>query len=272
MQLEDGIFKIAGAEPHTTIQAAINAAVADTRGASVLIPSSYKNNDTYTNSSGVAILDLRPASTNSGMRLQSATIATVSATSVVVRGVLSGIAATAAAAAPVTAAAGGTFVTVLDAPGTSALEGVPFTVKASGYWTMIAGTYTASVQPILYGNTTLGFTAGSANSLFSATALSVTMASAANVSGPWYADIYLNGDSTSGLVGGRASAIMAHATGASLGLPVLTASAAGPGAANALTSVNLAGATPLEFAVGVTLGGNAPATAVITLQKFFIET
>lgn len=276
MNLEDAILKVAGSEPNITIQSAINAAVADPRGGAVLIPSWYKSNDTYTNASSVAVIDLRPASTNTGWTIPAGTtnlVGTVSAAAVVssnVRAVNAGV------ASAVTAATGGVFANTagtqisLLLPGSSAFEQVPFVVKASGFITAPIGTYTVTVQPLLYASTTVSpvFTAAAANAIFSAAAVSCTITSASAISVPYELEAHLVGDTTSGKVSGWNQGIIP--TGGNTLADAVTSPTI---IANAPTAaVFNTAAAPLAFAFGVTIGGGAPSGPTINLGSFFIQT
>jgi hypothetical protein len=178
-------------------------------------------------------------------------------------------------AATITSATGGVFsvaATGVQAtaalPGGSAFEQLPFIVKVSGLVVLAAGTYTATVQPLLYASTTAGFTAAAASAIYSAAAASITVTSATALSGSWELECHLNGDSTSGkLVGWQVGS--GFVTGTTLAASLI-AVAASP-SSNAPTSINFAATTPpLSFAAGVTLGQNAPATSTVSLGSLFI--
>lgn len=235
-------------EPYNTIQAAITAASV-APGSAVLIPTWYTGTDTYTNPSNVLILDMR----GTGTIYSGAVVASK------INSVIQAVAAS--AAAPITAAAGGTFVTTLNLPGVSAVEQVPFTVKATGYVSCGAGTYTATIQPLLYASTTAGFTAAAANAVYSVAAVNVTNSAAAAKVVPWEAQATIWGDTTSGLTLGTIYGGMNN------GAQQITAVAA---ITNPPTAVNFAAAIPLQFAAGVTLT-NAPATSIINLGSLFLE-
>lgn len=273
MILEDINVLVAGNAPYYHLQDAINAAAGSPPKA-VIIPSTYGASDTYTNTSNVAVIDLRPSATNTGTSTVRVTTGTVSASAVIasslsMNGVQTGVLAVAAAAAPITAATGGVFVTTLSAPGSSALESVPFKVKASGWITFAAGTYTATVQPLLHASTSLGFTASAASAIVSAAALTMTITSAtASVNTVWETEAEIVGDTTNGKLAGKSGGFTRDVNG--LGLlvtPVILV------AANVPASVVFTSATaPVQFLSQMVLGSGAPATSVITLGKFFLET
>lgn len=171
------------------------------------------------------------------------------------------------AASPITAAAGGVFSTsavsqlALNLPGVGAYEQIPFTVKASGFVSLGAGTYTATVQPLIYASTTPGFTAAAASAVYSVAAVSVTQASASALVFPWEAEVTIQGDSTSGKLNGRVAGMLNN------GAQQITALA---GISNAPTAVSFSAAVPLQFAAGVTLT-NSAATSIVSLGSFFLE-
>lgn len=177
-----------------------------------------------------------------------------------------------APAAAITGATGGTFSVsagpqvVVSLPGASAMEQVPFTVKASGYISLGAGTYTATVQPLLYASTTAGFTAAAANAIYSAAAVGWTITSATPITAPFSLEAHLVGDSTSGKVNGWTQGLAPTAgTGGTTAFAALTA------ITNAPTSVSFSAVVPLQFAAGVVLAATAVATSVVNLGSFFIE-
>lgn len=271
MQLEDGKIFVAGAEPLSTIQAAVNKAAASPGGA-VLIPGSYTANDTYTNSSNVPILDMRGSATSTGWNVPGAFavsggisgVTTLSASGKVSGSSFNGVlrAVGAAAAAPITGATGGVFVTTLNVPQTAA-EQTPFMVRACGYASLDIGTYTATVQPLLYASTTAGFTAAAANAVYSTAAVNVTQSSGAAAKVvPWMAQVIMWGDSVSGLTLGTKYGGMNNGA-LQLQSPITAID-------NPPTSVNFAAAVPLQFAIGVTLS-NAAATSVINLGSLTLE-
>lgn len=268
MQLEDAKIFVAGAEPLSTIQAAISKAAAAPGGA-VIIPGNYTAGDSFTNSSNVPVLDLRTTS-STGFNVPGALavsgavtgVTTLTGTTLKATGSVTGVlqATTATAAAPITAAAGGTFVTVLNLP-QNTVEQTPFMVRACGLVSLGAGTYTATVQPLLYASTTAGFTAAAANAVYSTAAVNVTQSSASAKNVPWMTQVIMWGDSTSGLTlgskyGGLHNGALQMQAYANIDNPP--------------TSVNFLAAVPLQFAAGVTLG-NAAATSVINLGALSLE-
>lgn len=257
MILEDINAIVVGGPPYGTIQNAVNAAANNTPPKMIIIPPTYGNSDTYTNTSGVVVLDLRLPAKNKGSYLPIGT-----------GGASSGVLAIAASAAPITAAAGGTFSTTLNAPGNSVLEGIPFKVKASGWVTFPAGTYTATVQPLIHASTSLGYTASAASAIVSASALTMTITSAtATVNTVWESEVEISGDSTTGKLAGKSGGFTRDVNG--LGLLVTGAILV---AANTPSSINFASTTaPIQFLHQLVLGSGAPADSVVTLNKFYLE-
>lgn len=168
-------------------------------------------------------------------------------------------------AAQVTASTGGAFTNTLNLPGASAYEQIPFTVKAAGWVALGGGTYTATVQPLIYASTSAGFTASAAAAVLSAAAVNVTIAVAAAATlsyFPWEAEVTLSGDSTSGKLVGRVTQ-MVYNGAQQLVTPAVAIQA------NLPSSVSFSAATPLQFLVGVTLS-NAT-TPTVNLGSFFLE-
>lgn len=179
------------------------------------------------------------------------------------------------AAATITAAAGGVFSYTSNGlqvsanlPGGSAAEQVPFVVKASGTISVAAGTYTATVQPLLYASNTPGFTAAAANAIFSAAAVSLTMTNAAATVIPFEVESHLVGSTGSGTITGWNQAILpTTSTGTTFSQAVTSPTII----SNAPSSITFAAAIPVQFAFGITLAGTASTAPVLNLGSFFIE-
>jgi hypothetical protein len=185
------------------------------------------------------------------------------------------------AAAPITNAAAATSVTSqaaifnviagepgagsqlsLNAPGSNRLNGQPFRVRAAGLIKFSAGTYTATVQPLIYASTTAGFTAAASNAILSAAAVNVVVSAAVAKYAPWYGVVDLSGDSSSGTVAGQMQgAVNANGTNTAISLAAST---------NPPTSVNFASEPPLQFAAGVTIVGGTQGS-VVSLSQFQLE-
>lgn len=156
---------------------------------------------------------------------------------------------------------------LLSAPGTNRLNGQPFRVRAAGYLSVAAGTFTTSVQPLLYASTTAGFTAGASTAIYSAAAVAVTIAAAAATGIPWALEILMSGDSTSGKLVGSATGLMNNGAQQGATAPVAIV--------NVPTSVNFSTEPPLQFAVGVSLGTTSntfpTSTTTSTLTSLQVE-
>lgn len=172
---------------------------------------------------------------------------------------------------PITATTGGVFTVIPGEPGAGAqaglnllgsnrLNGQQFKVKVSGYVTLAAGTYTATVQPLVYASTTPGFTAAVASAIYSTTAISAIASAAAAASFPFSAEITLEGDNASAILAGsvKGNTNKTYVTEAEI--------VQGP------TAVNFNTEPPVQFAAGVTLANTTSTngTAVVTLTQFQI--
>lgn len=196
------------------------------------------------------------------------------------------IIANATAAAPLTVTSGAAYSPFLVAPGlpgagaqlnlalpgTSRQNGQPFTVRAAGYLTQAAGTYTSAATPIqfvLFGANSASFAAASGNALFSTTALAIfSVSSATAKSVPWEIEIEYVGDSTSGQVIGAGQGI----TGASVNLTTAIATARAAAGTPVTQPFNFATEPPVQFAAGVsTASANLLLGSVVTLTQFVIE-
>lgn len=269
MFLEDINAIVVGGSPYGFIQQAVTAA-AGSPAKWVIIPPTYPGTDTFTNASNVFVLDLRVGSANKGSYIPG-TAGTVTSAAVVTNSIR---AVTAAAASPVTAATGGVFAntggtqTSLQLPASSAFEQTSFIVRAAGYITLPIGTYTCTVQPLLYASTTTSpvFTAAAANALYSAAAAGCTISSAVAISVPWQIESHLIGDTVSGKVTGWNQGSL-PVTGATLATTTISPTVI----SNAPTAVSFtATANPLAFAMGFTVGGTAGAYT-INMGSFYIE-
>lgn len=159
-----------------------------------------------------------------------------------------------------TTTTGGTFQSavggqlLLTAPGSARLEGKSFNVRASGYVTLAAGTYTAAVSAILYGAAP-GFTAASGNALFTATA-NVVQSGTVAAAVPVQIDVVLEGDSVSGQLQGRGTGMVNNSLQAAAAI------------GHAPTSINFASEPPVTFAAGFTAASQASAAV---LDQFILE-
>lgn len=151
----------------------------------------------------------------------------------------------------------------LNVPGSNRLNGQPFRVRAAGFVSFAAGTYTSSVQTLLHASTTAGFTAAAASAVYSAAAVAVTIAAATAKVIPWFVETIVSGDSTSGLLNVVNEANMNN------GAQQITAPAVG---VNVPTAVNFATEPPLQFAASIQVGSTSntfPLSAVTTSLTVF---
>jgi hypothetical protein len=155
---------------------------------------------------------------------------------------------------------------LMSLPGSGRFNGQPFRVRAAGYLSIAAGTFTTSIQPLLYASTTAGFTAAAANAIYSAAAQAVTISSASAKVINWSLEVYASGDTTSGLINGFYEGSINNGAIQLVDLAVL---------ANAPTSINFSTEPPLQFAMGVSIGTTSntfPLSNITsTLTQFLIE-
>jgi hypothetical protein len=163
----------------------------------------------------------------------------------------------------------------LNVPGSNRLNGQPFTVRAAGFMTCGAGTYTSAATPIqfvFWGSNTASFAAATGNALFSTTALAIfSVSSATAVSVPWEIEMEISGDGTSGTLVGVGQGIY----GSSVNLVTSNAQArAALGQLPTVHTVNMATEPPLQVAVGViTASSNLlnVGSTTVTLTQFQLE-
>ncbi len=158
----------------------------------------------------------------------------------------------------------------LNLPGSNKLNGQPFTVRAAGFLTLAAGTYTSGATPIqfaLYGSNTASFAAASGNLLFSSALAAFTWSSATAKTVPWEIEAEIDGDSTSGILIGASQALNSdpNSLRAATARTVLSA--------NLPSSVNFATEPPLQFTVGVVFGTSPNVTGPVTasMTQFQLE-
>lgn len=157
----------------------------------------------------------------------------------------------------------------LNAPGSNKLNGQPFVVRAAGFTTYAAGTYTAStVQIALNASNTASFAAAAGNQIASLTAfVAITYASASATAVPWEIEVEMSGDGTSKILMGE----QAGYQGTSANAASTIVSTARVAAANPLTTFNPATEPPVQFAVSVISGGAQPTVPVSTLTQLVLE-
>lgn len=160
----------------------------------------------------------------------------------------------------------------LNVPGSNRLNGQPFVVRAGGILNMAAGTYTATVQPLVFASSTVGFTAAAANAAYSGAAVALTFTATTAVATPFEFELHCIGDSTSGVLNGWYQSLFAT-TSVGAAFTLVTASPTLLTTAGHMpTSVNFAKEPPVQFAVGIGLStGTAAAGSVATLTQFQLE-
>jgi hypothetical protein len=148
---------------------------------------------------------------------------------------------------------------ILQAPGSNRLKGRSFTVQASGYVSGGAGTYTATVAPILYGDASLATV--TTKPLFTASAgtLAYTGTAAAGLTLPWSVWAEFEGDTLSGSFYGLAQSI----SGATAKAQTITVAP--------VSAINFATEPPIKFAVGVTTAGSLGAAPKLVITEFFLR-
>lgn len=150
--------------------------------------------------------------------------------------------------------AGGNLVMV--APGSNRLNGQQFTVLASGFAGCTSGTYTATIQPILYGDASLATV--TTKPLFSCTA--GTLAFTGTVAGaiPWNLSATFSGDNASGSLAGVGDGVVAT----TITSPVATT--------KPVSTINFATEPPVKFAIGNTTAGTVGANFKFVVEQFQI--
>jgi hypothetical protein len=158
----------------------------------------------------------------------------------------------------------------LNLPGSNRLNAQPFVIRAGGIINLAAGTYTATVQPLVFASTTTGFTAAVGNAIaFSTAAVALTFTSTAAVAAPYELELHCIGDTTSGLLQGWSQGqVPTTSTGTAFTLVTASPTIL----SRILSSVNYATEPPLQFAVGIGLtAGTAAAGSTISLTTFQCE-
>lgn len=158
----------------------------------------------------------------------------------------------------------------LNIPGSNRLNGQPFTVRAAGYLTLAAGTYTSGATPIqfaLHAANSASFAAASGNQLFSAALAAFTWSSATAKTVPWELEAEISGDNVSAILVGASQALTSDPNGLRAAVARTTLSA------NLPTSINFAAEPPVQFAVSVVFGTSPNVTGPVTanLTQFQLE-
>lgn len=163
-------------------------------------------------------------------------------------------AATLTAAGVFQTTAGGNLV--MGVPGSNRLNGKSFTVQISGWAFAGAGTYTATIQPVLYGDASLATV--TTKPLFSATAGTLAYTGTVGAAIPFSVWAEFEGDSTSATFGGVGQSSVGN---------TLKAQAA---TVAPVSAINFANEPPVSFAVGLATAGTLGASPKFTLNEFYI--
>lgn len=146
---------------------------------------------------------------------------------------------------------------ILPAPGSNRLKGRNFTVQASGYVMAASGTFTATIQPILYGDASLATV--STKPLFSATAGTFAYTGTAGGAIPWSMWAEFEGDTLSGTFSGIAQSMV----GSTIKAQTVTVAP--------VSSINFASEPPIKFAVGIAQGGTIGASPKYVITELFLR-
>jgi hypothetical protein len=164
---------------------------------------------------------------------------------------------------PATMTAGGVFQTtaggnlILNAPGSNRLSGKTFFVQASGYVSCASGTYTQTIQPILYGDASLATV--TTKPLFSCTAGTIAFTGTVAAAIPWSMFGQFEGDSVSAIFYGNVEG----QAGATYKVPTVSVAP--------VSSINFATEPPVKFAVGITAGaGTLGASPKFVITEFVL--
>lgn len=145
---------------------------------------------------------------------------------------------------------------ILGAPGSNKLKGKNFWVQASGFASCTSGTYTATIQPILYGDASLATV--TTKPLFSATAGTMAFTGTVAAGIPWSLFSSFEGDTLSGTFSGIAQSNV----GVTLKGQTITVAPA--------STINFATEPPIKFAIGNTTAGTVGANFKFTITEFYI--
>jgi len=159
-----------------------------------------------------------------------------------------------AASQVVQTTAGGNLV--MGVPGSARLSGNAFQVYAQGYAYSGAGTFTATVQPILYGDASLATVTTKA--LFSATAGTLAYTGTTSAAIPWELTANITGDVASGTFSGWAESVV----GATYKIRTVLVAPA--------STINWNTEPPIKFAIGNTCAGTVGASFKFVVENFQI--
>lgn len=145
---------------------------------------------------------------------------------------------------------------ILQAPGSNKLKGKKFYVVASGIAQAGPGTFTATVQPILYGDASLATV--TTKPLFSATAGTLAYTGTTSGAIPWNLFTEFEGDSLSGTFFGIAQSVV----GGTIKTQTVTVAP--------VSSINFATEPPIKFALGNSCGATVGGNFKFTVTEFNI--
>jgi hypothetical protein len=146
---------------------------------------------------------------------------------------------------------------ILKAPGSNKVNGKRFSLFASGYAQAGPGTFTATIQPILYGDASLATV--TTKPLFSTTAGTLAYTGTTSAAIPWTLSGTLEGDSLSGTAYGVFSAVV----GGTL---------SSPGASvKPVSTINFASEPPIQFAIGCTTAGTVGTGLKFVISEFALS-
>lgn len=145
---------------------------------------------------------------------------------------------------------------ILAAPGSNKLTGRTFLLQASGVVTTGAGTYTATIQPILYGDASLATV--STKPLFSATAGTLAYTGTVGAVMPW--TMFGKFSGSGGTTGTFSGAVESWVGGTYKIATQITAP---------VSAINFAAEPPFKFALGAVLAtGTLGATPKFIINEF----
>lgn len=143
---------------------------------------------------------------------------------------------------------------ILKAPGSNRLNGTRFSLAASGYAQSTAGTFTATIQPILYGDASLATV--TTKPLFTTTAGTLAYTGTTGGAIPWTLSGTFEGDSISGLCYGTCSANVGG---------ILSSTAT---SVKMVSAINFQSEPPLQFAIGNTNGASVTPGLKFVVSQF----
>jgi hypothetical protein len=160
-----------------------------------------------------------------------------------------------AAQSVVQTTAGGNLI--LNAPGSNRLSGKRFSLLASGFASCTAGTFTATIQPILYGDASLATV--TTKPLFTAGAGTLAYTGTTGAAIQWTLSCALEGDSTSGQLFGTASSIV----GGTLTGSTVTV--------KPVSTINFQSEPPVKFAIGNTNSATVAPGLKFVVTEFYLD-